>query len=87
MRTLDRWNVEAHEYEPYGIPDDWHVIYYAGDLEAKVNCASCGHAMTYGESYTSLEIQARRSGFGYAVCEECHHAEVARKYRQLEKNR
>lgn len=86
MKTLDRWNAETGEYEPYGVPESWRVVYYAEDMDARINCASCGHGMTYGKSYTSSEIYARRSGFGYAVCEACYHAEVARKYRLLEKN-
>lgn len=84
MRMLSRWSPERHKYEPYGIPPEWIVTNYETDMDAHINCAACEALVTYGETYTSLQIHALPSGFGYAVCAICHEAEVKRELRARE---
>lgn len=77
MTTLNRWNYETQEYDPYGVPDDWNVKSYSDDMDEIVNCPHCGKEVTYGSCYTSREIHTP-NGFGYAVCEKCYDVERTR---------
>lgn len=78
MIELKKWNYESHDYEPHRVPDDWHVSLFESDMDRIVNCASCGNALTFGEAYTSMEIQ-NHMGFGYGVCEKCYEEEWQRR--------
>lgn len=75
---MKRWNVYTKQYEDYSIPEEWTCKTYANDMAEKVNCAQCGKVITFGESYTSLEVHTNR-GFGYSVCEDCYSREVERR--------
>ena len=77
-RELRRWDNERHEYLPFAVPDDRRVTVRASDMDAVVDCASCGTTMTFGESMTSLEIHTV-FGIGYAVCEGCYEHELRRR--------
>lgn len=77
MKTLKRWNYEAHTYEDYQIPDDWHCLSYSRDMDEVVNCPHCGREITFGDGYTSMEIHNGIGG-GYAVCTSCHIEEMGR---------
>lgn len=76
MPFLNRWNYETHEYDPYGVPDEWNVKSYSDDMDEIINCPHCGKEVTYGSCYTSKEIHTPH-GFGYAVCENCYNIEQA----------
>lgn len=75
--VVGKWNYETHDYEPYVIPDDWYSPLYSDDMDEIVNCSSCGRKITFGECYTSREIQ-NGIGFGYPVCEKCYEEEWER---------
>ena len=69
---LRKWDERKRAYEPYDVPDEWHVTTIETDMATRVNCAQCGREITFGEAYTSLQVHSP-IGFGYAVCEECYH--------------
>lgn len=71
-----KWIPAKRKYEPYDLPDG--ASCYEEDMDKVVPCAQCGRAVTFGDSYTSLEVHTQ-IGFGYAVCHECYEAEVRRK--------
>jgi hypothetical protein len=68
---LRKWNPTKREYEPYEVPDDWHVSTYSENMDEVVNCAQCGREMTFGIGYTSRRVHTT-GGFGYMVCEGCY---------------
>lgn len=68
---LRKWNETTHKYEPYVVPDEWHVSTYEADMSTVVNCCQCGRRLPFGETYTSLQVQTT-TGFGYGVCEDCY---------------
>ena len=51
---------------------------YHHDTDKKVTCAQCGQEITFGDSYSSWEIQ-NNIGLGYAVWEKCYKLEWRRK--------
>ena len=71
---LRKWNYEKNKYEPYEIPDEWHVKIYSENMDEIINCPHCGKKVKYGETYTSHEIHTE-IGLGYPVCEECYEKE------------
>ena len=71
MATYRRYNELTREYEPWEVPDDWHLLCYSSDMDEKCNCAMCGKELRYGDTYTSFQIHTK-NGFGYGVCESCH---------------
>lgn len=78
MNVLQRWNYERHEYEPHFIPDEWEVSLYETDMSKIVNCARCGEAVVYEDTFSSREIH-NFLGMGYAVCERCYREEFQRR--------
>lgn len=68
---LRRWSEAERRYEPYEVPDDWRVSAYEDDMGTRVNCCQCGRELTWGETYTSMQVQTP-VGFGYGVCHECY---------------
>lgn len=73
MKIAIKWVPAKHEYEPYYLPDG--ASCYEEDMDKVVSCAQCGRAVTFGGCYTSLKVHTQ-IGFGYAVCHECHVAEM-----------
>lgn len=78
MKML-KWNNEKGKYELYDVPADWQCKLYEDDMNQKINCASCGKEIRFGECYTSMEIH-NVWGFGYAVCPECYQKEIERRF-------
>ena len=78
MMIMQKWNNEKGKYELYDVPADWQCKLYEDDMNQKINCASCGKKIRFGECYTSMEIH-NVWGFGYAVCPECHQKEIERR--------
>lgn len=76
MAQAFKWDYKARKYTPHKIPDEWKCPLFCADMDAPVNCASCGKGMTYGDGYTSRVIHTA-AGFGYFVCEECMKTEMA----------
>lgn len=70
-----KWNYKTKKYDEYTLPEG--ATTFASDLDAVVNCASCGKQMKYGDGYTSMEIHTPSSGFGYIVCSDCYDREIA----------
>lgn len=70
-----KWNYETHEYDVYDLPRGAAV--YSSDMDKIINCAGCGKAVAFGDTYTSFEIHDE-VGFGYGVCAMCHAEEVKR---------
>lgn len=70
---LRKWNFDTHEYEPFDSPAK-ATFTYSANMDAPVDCANCGKAMTYGEGFTSRTIHTE-IGFGYPVCEDCYNTE------------
>ena len=79
--TLRKWNYETRKYEPYEVPTEWNVSLYSADMDELINCAECGEQLTFGDSYTSLDIHTS-IGLGYGVCPKCHEKEIKR-YREF----
>lgn len=69
---------KKRKYEDCVIPDNWKVKTYSIDMNEKVNCASCGKEIKFGDCYTILEIHTD-IGFGFAVCENCYNEEFKRR--------
>ena len=76
MTMLRKWDHARREYVPLEVPDSWRVSCYEADMDAAVNCCRCGRRLPFGETYTSLQVHTPKTGFGYAVCQECHDAEI-----------
>ena len=74
---MKEWDYGTHRYTQYKVPADWYCPLIAG-LEEKVNCARCGKEVTFGDTYTSMELFEDGEAFGYSVCEECHEKEYER---------
>ena len=72
--TLRKWNYKTRDYEPYEVPDEWNVKTFSMDMDEIVNCPNCGRTLTFGETYTSMQIHAAL-GMGYGVCRECYEKE------------
>ena len=83
--VVGKWNYEKHDYDPHRIPGGWKCKVYSEDMDEIINCVQCGKEITFGESYTSLEIHSS-VGFGYAVCEGCHNEERSRYLNGKEQN-
>ena len=73
---IEKWNLEKREYEPWEVPEDWHVSCYETDMGRRVNCAGCGEEVAFGDTYTSRVLHTKVTGFGYGVCEKCHRHEM-----------
>lgn len=71
-----KWNYERHAYDEYDVPPKSKI--YTDDMDEIVQCAQCGRELTYGDSYTSLEIHTS-GGLGFCVCEDCADEELKRK--------
>lgn len=54
--------------------------YHSDDMDAIVACAQCGKPVRYVDTYSSKEIQSDGAAWGYAVCEDCHRAELERQF-------
>lgn len=73
-----KWNYEKHAYDRYILPDGASM--YETNMNNVVQCAGCGKYIFFGQCYTSQEIHTE-SGMGYAVCPECHEAEMKRRFK------
>lgn len=71
-----KWNPAKNQYEPYTIPQGWFCPLLIDDMDAFVNCASCGNEIRFGEGYSSHLIHSEM-GMGYSVCGECLRKEYA----------
>ena len=80
---LQKWNYEKHEYEPYEVPDDWHVSIFSLDMDEIINCVQCGCEVKFGECFTSKEVH-NNFGFGYMVCDKCYEKEWVRSRNKTE---
>ena len=74
MKTVNEWDFSKREYKERQLPEDWNASLYEADMEKKINCASCGEVVLYGDCYTSRKIHSSH-GFGYSVCEKCYEKE------------
>lgn len=79
---MKRWDFDLHEYVNYDIPKDWKCRCISNDLSEKINCASCGKELTFGESYTSCEIFDDSGFWGMNVCEECSRISLDKKFKE-----
>lgn len=77
MKTLKKYNYATNKFSDHIIEDNWNCKAYSHDMEEVVNCPHCGRQLTYGDTYTSLEIRTPM-GFGYGVCENCYSEELRR---------
>lgn len=78
---MKKWNVKIKRYGSYEPPvKDGHYTSYEKDMDAEVNCASCGKVLKYADCYTSREIFTDSKFWGMAVCEECYAEEAKRFY-------
>ena len=74
---IRKWNYEKHVYEPYEIPYR-NICTYAVDMDTPCQCAACGKGILFGDGYTSKVLHTE-TGFGYAVCFDCHIEEMVEK--------
>ena len=72
---MRRWDPGACAYQPWTEPADRMPVLSCDDGDADIWCARCHRSVQYGATYTSLQIHSS-GGFGYAVCPECHDAEI-----------
>lgn len=72
-----KWDPFEHEYSDCELPEGAADCMFDGDIW--LTCAACGKRIKYEESLVSLEMHTAL-GIGYAVCEECHRVEIARRY-------
>lgn len=83
--NVGKWNYQAHEYDPYELPKDKNCSVFAGtDMEAPLDCASCGKTCKVSDMYSSQEIHALPSGFAFNVCPDCHEIEYNTRIREGE---
>lgn len=76
---LDRWDYDEGRYLPMAVPGEWNVTIGSRDMDEVINCPQCGCELTFGESFTSLEVHTPFFGFGYCVCPSCHERELDRR--------
>ena len=76
--TAYRYNWDTDVEEQITIPDTWNCPLGPAGYDTAINCASCGKPITYGKSYTSIEIE-NKIGLGYWVCGKCHWEEIDRR--------
>lgn len=77
MIALRRWDYKTETYLPFASPAN-NLFLFCQDMQAPVDCASCGKQMVYGDTYTSQEIHTS-VGMGFPVCEDCHEVEWQRR--------
>lgn len=66
------WDFKDKIYHDYELPEK--ARYHCCDMNEKVQCASCGKEIRFGNGYTSLRIHTP-IGYGYAVCHVCYRKE------------
>lgn len=71
---IQKWNFKTREYEPYEVPDEWHIKTFSMDMDEIVNCPHCGREFTFGDCYTSRQMHIGLGG-AFAVCAECYRKE------------
>lgn len=76
---IQKWNPAKRKYEPYQ-PPAGYITLFETDMDKPISCAGCGKQITFGEGYSSLQIQ-NGMGMGYSVCESCHDAELKEELR------
>ena len=69
-RVIRKWNFWKHEYESVTIPNDWVIAQIRPSLDDRINCASCGTKIKYGDAYDSRVLHDDL-GLAYSVCKEC----------------
>jgi len=70
------WRPEKKAYDKYYIPMSWYTPLWTANMDAVVNCASCGKQLKYGDTFSSRFIHTEM-GIAYYVCPECHEKEIA----------
>ena len=70
--TIQKWNEQTKEYEPYDVPNDWKLPLVCDNMDAPINCVNCGEQITFGEGITSKRYH-NRFGFGFYECEKCYY--------------
>ena len=68
---LKKLNFETGEYEDYTVPTDWNITVSENDLNRKVQCASCGKKIKFGNAFPSKRIFSSTMDFSYAICKDC----------------
>lgn len=76
IKAARKWSYISHSYAFYQLPEG--ACLYTSNMDKVISCAQCGHHLTYGNSYSSLEIH-NKYGLGYGVCGNCHDAEMKRR--------
>lgn len=84
MQLLSKWDYNWDCLGPYPVPDGWKCVLRADSEDEMINCAQCGKEIPYGKSCVSMEILTP-AGFGYAVCDDCAHEELERRYRAMQR--
>lgn len=51
---------------------DWNIVLVTDDMDLRVNCASCGKDLPFGQTYTSRQLFTDNGYFGLAVCTDCY---------------
>lgn len=78
-----KWNFSKVEYEDYELPEGAST--FSKDMDEIVSCARCGKQLSFGDTYTSRQIQTQRLGFGYGVCKECYEEEWKAEWKEMER--
>lgn len=78
MWVLYKWNPEKQTYDPYTVPDEWHVTDHTepGDI---VSCAVCGTAVKHDYAYQAKEILLTPEGRKAIICMTCYYKELYQK--------
>lgn len=79
-----KWNFSKGEYEDYDLPEGAST--FSKDMDEIVSCARCGKQLSFGDTYTSRQIQTQ-GGFGYGVCEKCYEKEWKEEWKEMERRK
>ena len=79
-----KWNFSKVEYEDYELPEGAST--FSKDMDEIVSCARCGKRLSFGDTYTSRQIQTQ-GGFGYGVCEKCYEKEWKEEWKEMERRK
>lgn len=82
--NIGKWNYKTRSYDPYELPRG-NVQLLHDDMDAAINCASCGQPLIFGDSYTSQEIHTG-VGLGFPVCFSCYESETERRIKARKKD-
>lgn len=72
-----RYDLKKKKYtDRYTVPDDQLIVVTTMDMKLLCNCAECGRAVLYGDTWSSHVWYDESGVWSLPVCRACHEAEI-----------